>query len=91
MVHEPSFFDKIFKDKHGQLAITAVPNPPLIIWAVATVAGKLFKHGAIHDALSLVGFAAIVFWALLEIFQGASYFRRALGLVVLAITFYSRF
>lgn len=75
-----------FQDKHGQPALTAAPNLPLIVWAAATVAGKLFKHGALHNALSLLGFTAIVLWALLEIFQGASYFRRLLGVVVLAIS-----
>jgi hypothetical protein len=91
MVSWRNLIDKIFKDKHGRLAITSVPNPPLIIWAVATVAGKLFKHGAVHQTFTVIGFAAIVFWALLEIFHGVNYFRRVLGLVVLAAAIYSRF
>jgi hypothetical protein len=91
MVYRRDLIDKIFKDKHGRLALLAVPNLPLIIWAVATVTGKIFKHGVLHQTLSLIGLAAIVLWALLEIFQGVNYFRRALGLVVLAATIHSRF
>jgi hypothetical protein len=87
----PSLLHKIFKDKHGRWALTAAPNWPLMVWAVAVVASHIFKHGAVHSIFSFIGLVAIILWALLEIFWGVSYFRRGLGLVVLAITIHSHF
>ena len=80
------FLKKIFYNQQGELALAAVPNPPLIIWAAATIAGHFFWH----RALGLIALAAIVIWAFLEIFRGVNYFRRALGVVVLAVTLWSR-
>jgi thiosulfate reductase cytochrome b subunit len=80
------FVKKTFYDEQGRLAVFAFPNLPLIIWAVATLASHFFWHGL----FSFIALAALVIWALLEIFQGVNYFRRALGAVVLAITLWSR-
>lgn len=89
MSRKQTFLDKTFKDKNGQLALTAAPNLPIIIWAVALVAAKLIGHGALHTALSLIAFGAIIIWAVLEITSGVNYFRRVLGLVVLVFTLYN--
>lgn len=67
------------------------PNYPLIVWFVGALAARLIGHGFIHAALAVISLAALIIWALLEIFQGASYFRRGLGLVVLGFTLYARF
>ena len=91
MVRNQAFFDKCFKDKHGRLALTAAPNLPIIIWAVAALASHLVSHGTVHGILNFIAHVAITWWALLEIFQGVNYFRRALGAVVLAFTIYAQF
>ena len=91
MIKLGEFIDSTFKDKTGHWDVIALPNLPLIIWAFATFLGMIFKHGIPHQVFSIIGLAAIVFWAVLEIFSGVNYFRRALGLVVLAVTIYSRF
>jgi hypothetical protein len=81
---------KTFYDEQGRLAVFAFPNPPLIIWGLAALAGHIFSSSWPHKIFSLISLIAIIIWALLEIFSGINYFRRALGAVVLAITLWSR-
>ena len=66
------------------------PNLPLVIWAIATLLEHFFAHGRMHTLLSLVAFGALFTWAWLELFSGANYLRRALGLVVLITILYTR-
>lgn len=79
-----------FKDKHGKVVVWQKLNPPIILWIVSTAASKLIKHGTWHNLLDIVAFGAIFTWAWLEIFQGASPFRRVLGAVVLILSIRSR-
>jgi hypothetical protein len=66
----------------------AAPNLPIIIWFFATLLSKLFKTGTLHDLLAVVAFGAIFTWAWLELTEGINYFRRMLGIVVLALSIY---
>ena len=68
----------------GKLAIAQVPNIPLWVFLAAT-AVRLALHptGSSGTAVSVVGTAALVWWAADEIFRGESPFRRFLGAVVL--------
>ncbi len=77
-------WSKIWKDRHGHVVIWQMPNIPLIAWAVLT-AISLFFSGSVANILSGLGSAALVIWALLEVFRGTNYFRRALGLLVLVV------
>jgi hypothetical protein len=54
----------------------------LIGWAVLTVISLLFS-GRVSDVFSWAAHAALIIWALLELFKGVNYFRRGLGLVIL--------
>ena len=40
--------------------------------------------GDVHDAARVVSVVALIMWSLLEIARGANWFRRILGVVVLA-------
>lgn len=75
-------WDKIWKDKHGEVVIWQMPNAFLIGWAVLTVL-CLFTSGKLSDYFGGAGDLSLVIWALLEIFKGVNYFRRLLGAVVL--------
>lgn len=77
-----SLWSKTWKNRQGQVVIWQTPNLPLIAWAGLTI-GSLLVNGRPADILSWLGSAALIIWSLLEIFRGASYFRRALGLLVL--------
>jgi hypothetical protein len=85
------FVKKAFYDEHGNLALFQFPNAPIIIWALAALAGHIFTSSWPHKIFSFISLFAIIIWALLEIFSGVSYFRRALGLIVLVFTIYLRF
>lgn len=85
-----SFWDKLWKDKDGHVVIWQQPNLPLWAWIISTVLTKLFKQGRPHQLFMWVAFGALVIWALLEIFKGSNYFRRLVGLIVLAASLFSR-
>jgi hypothetical protein len=74
-------WDKIWKDKRGDVVIWQFPNAALLTWAAATFV-SLFFNGTVANVLSWIGSAALIVWSLLEIFKGVNYFRRAFGLVV---------
>ncbi|HEX5744293.1 MAG TPA: hypothetical protein VFX84_02470 [Candidatus Saccharimonadales bacterium] len=78
-----TFWDKLWKDGQGHQAVWQTPNAWLIAWAVSTTL-SLFFGGVIGDGFFWIGSALLVVWSFLEIFQGSSYFRRVLGLAVLA-------
>jgi hypothetical protein len=81
--NRPSLWDKTWRNRQGHVVIWQMPNIPLIAWAVLTFLALIFNGGWIADTLSWLGSAALIIWCLLEIFKGANYFRRALGLLVL--------
>lgn len=76
------------KDKHGKVVMWQAPNMPIVAWAVFTLAARV-AQGPLHTVFSACGTTALIIWATLEIIAGASYFRRTLGLAVLALTTYS--
>jgi hypothetical protein len=72
-----------FSDKDGRLAIMQRPNPPLLVWFVFAVLGRLLHQGSIQSTARGISKVAIIIWAVLEVYSGDSYFRRTLGFVVL--------
>lgn len=80
-----TFYDKCFKDKEGNLALTAQANLPIIVAVVFAVPALFIKDGIIGILLNLLAFGAFFTWAWLELFDGVNYFRRALGTVVLVV------
>lgn len=86
---QQTFIEKCFKDEEGNLGLFQSPNLPVIVWLSCLLLSRLIETGRLHDLLVLVGFGALFTWAWLELFSGTNYFRRALGLVVLAYLLYS--
>lgn len=68
--------------------LAQVPNLPIIVWATMRVLSWLLSGTAKH-IVQMIAFGALFTWAWLELFQGINYFRRTLGLVVLAIVILS--
>jgi hypothetical protein len=83
-------FQKLFADKEGKIVLWQTPNLPLVSWFVFMILSKILSHGFLKTTSGYISFGFIVIWALLEIIQGASYFRRFLGAVVLLMSVYSR-
>ncbi|WGV28979.1 hypothetical protein [Halotia branconii] len=79
---ENTLFDKIFRDSDGKIVIAQMPNPPLILWIVASLLTLVFTSGKINVVLDVLANGSLFTWAWLELFQGVNYFRRALGLAV---------
>ena len=73
---------RFFEDDRGRLVLWQVPNPPLILWGVATAATWMLEGDAAEVA-ALVAFGAIFTWGWLELTSGVTPFRRLLGAVVL--------
>jgi hypothetical protein len=78
-----------FEDERGRIVVWQFPNLPLWVWAASTIASR-FWSGRPGAAASLVAFGALFTWAWLELFDGASRFRRLLGAVVLIAAVASR-
>ncbi len=84
-IHRRSLWDRIWKDKNGKIAVWQMPNAWLIGWAAITTISLLFTRRP-ADILSAIASVSLLIWSLLEIFRGASYFRRLLGAVILLYT-----
>jgi hypothetical protein len=80
---ENTLVDKTFRDSNGNVVIAQIPNPPLILWIVASLLSLIFTNGKINTVLDLVAYGALFTWAWMELFQGVNYFRRTLGFAVL--------
>ena len=82
-MEKKTLFDKFFCDSDGNIVIAQPPNPPIIVWGVASLLKLVFTDGLVYVGLDLIAFGSLFTWAWLELFQGVNYFRRMLGLIVL--------
>jgi len=75
---------RFWRDANGKVVVAQVPNVPLVGWLLFT--GLSWFPGAEgwKNGTSFASSAFLFTWAYLELTHGASYFRRLLGLVVLA-------
>ncbi len=84
--------DRLFRDSEGKIVIWQWPNAPLWAWIASTVLGYGL-HGTPKILIGYIGSAALYVWAMLELTQGITLFRRILGsvvMVVLTISIFSR-
>ncbi len=77
-----SLLDACIKDRRGRVVLFQSPNVPILLWIVFTMLG-MFLHGSPKTVAGYIAFGSLFTWAWLEITAGATYFRRALGVVVL--------
>jgi hypothetical protein len=73
----------------ARFPLVQFPNAPLIVALVAGVVARI-AEGTVRDGARAVGEVALIMWALMEIVRGVNWFRRALGLVVLAFVVATR-
>lgn len=85
-----TLFDKTFRDSQGVVVIAQPPNPPLWTWIAVTLLKFVFTKGSLHEGLDAIAFGSLFTWAWLELFEGANYFRQALGAIVLIGAIVSR-
>jgi len=76
---------RFWRDADDRVVIVQFPNIPLMGWLVFTVLGRLADSGGWKNGASHTSSAFLFAWACLELAQGVDYFRRLLGLGVLAV------
>jgi hypothetical protein len=86
---QKTLLDKCFRDEDNRVVLVQQPNVLILVWIISTLLEKI-ASGNLEKLCSLVSFGALFAWAWLEIFQGVNYFRRALGILILVLTLYSR-
>jgi hypothetical protein len=76
-----------FKDKNGNIVIAQRANPPLLAWFFFQSLVFITRHviESLHAPIVILAFASIIYWALLEIFEGVCTWRKALGLSVYSV------
>jgi len=79
--------ESFFKDKNGRVVLWQPPNALLYGWIISRALLLPFSDGAMGSALRYVSTALLIVWACLELTKGVNYFRRLLGMVVLAAAF----
>lgn len=82
---------RFVRDGKGRTVIWQWPNAPIIGWALFRLIGHFSNAGYLKNGFDFLGSAFLFVWAYLEITQGASYFRRLLGAIVLAFIIKSYF
>jgi hypothetical protein len=73
-----SVFDKLFRDKKGNIVVFQSPNLPITGWLFCVVIGYYFS-GPVKNGLFTLGNTFLFLWAYLEITEGVNYFRRFVG------------
>ncbi len=78
-----SWFDRLFKDKHGKVVVTQSPNAPIIGWAMCAILVRFLADGSLKNGIGWLGAAFLFTWAYLEISDGSTLARRLLGVIVM--------
>lgn len=83
MSQQKSFDQKFWEDSHGRVVVWQKPNKFLIVWFVTTVLTWFTPAGWFERIVGTISLAALVVWAIIEVFSGVNYFRRTIGFLVL--------
>jgi len=78
-----SFSQKFWEDPQGNVVIWQKPNRFLLTWLIGTILTWVLPFGSLTKFIGLVTLIALIIWAVLEVYSGADYFRRLLGLLIL--------
>jgi uncharacterized protein (DUF697 family) len=74
---------KFIIDQNNKFVVWQTPNLPLVGWLLCLVISRLVPAGSVKAGFVDLSTAFLFTWAYLEITKGASYFRRALGVVIM--------
>lgn len=77
-----------FKDSRDTVTIWQFPNKLLIAWATLRTVVMFMPKSTLSNNIALLSSCVLFTWAYLEITQGASHFRRALGCVVMLVVIF---
>lgn len=71
------------KNEEGNITLFQWPNLPLIGWVTFKILATVVETSNIKSGFQSLSTASLLIWAYLEISSGASYYRRALGAVIM--------
>lgn len=75
--------NKLVRDKNNTIVWWQFPNLPLMGWFVFFVLAQVVVPGPFRTGFAQLSGGFVFVWAYLEVTQGVTYLRRALGGVVL--------
>jgi hypothetical protein len=78
-----NFFDRLFRDGTGEIVAVQAPNIPILVWISATLLKFVVKDDRVKIGLDILAFSSLLYWSVMEITAGVTYFRRDLGVIVL--------
>ena len=76
-------WDKIWKDRDGEVVLAQIPNKWLIAWAVLAMISMLSSSNRTANIFWWLSVIFLVIWCYFEIRYGVNYFRKALGVMAL--------
>jgi hypothetical protein len=85
MTSTQHYLKRFFEDKDGKLTIIQFPNPLLLAWLVILATTLMPIDSEFKTQLQTVNTAILFAWSYLEVSQGSSNFRRALGTVIMIL------
>lgn len=78
------YSDWLFRDLHtrrGKRVIAEVPNLPLLVFMGSVILNVILYPGVIQKSFGYLGYAALLYWGILELKSGRSRFRKLLGIL----------
>jgi hypothetical protein len=82
-VDDRDLWDKIWKDRHGEVVLAQIPNKWLIAWAILSMISMLSSSSKTANIFWWLSVVVLVIWAFFEIRSGVNYFRKSLGVFAL--------
>ncbi|MCA9381684.1 hypothetical protein KC678_05440, partial [Candidatus Dojkabacteria bacterium] len=79
------FFDKCFRDNKNNIVLVQIPNLPLALGILFITLDLLFLNSVDSFTFYNLGKSFLFVWAYLEAAQGVNYFRKFMGIIILAI------
>jgi hypothetical protein len=90
-VAERDLWDKIWKDRHGEVVIMETPNRWIVAWVILVSMSLLSSSKTLQEVFWWLSIVALVIWSYFEVTQGVNYFRRSLGVVGLVMVIAASF
>lgn len=76
---------RFIRDESGQIILWQSPNLLLSGWIVLKVTTLVLSAGHVRAGLEQLSTAILFTWAVYEAAKGVNYFRKTLGVIVLAV------